>query len=72
MEYENGFYVYIPSEEAAEDMHELSIPQVIEIIEGEVWLSGTIESFDTDYAESVGNIGKMVMSQDGKIINPLT
>jgi hypothetical protein len=68
MKYENGFYIYTPSIEAAEGMHELSIPQVIEIIEGEIWLTGVSGSFDIDYAAAIGVIGSMVMSQDGKII----
>ena len=67
MDYENGFYTYIPSKEAAEGMHELSIPQVIQIIEGEIWLTGVSGSFDIDYASAIGVIGKMVMSEEGKI-----
>jgi len=67
MEYENGFYIYTPSNESAEELHELSMPQVIEIIEGVIWLTGVPAEFDIDYAEAVGAIGKMVMSQDGII-----
>ena len=67
-EYENGFYPYIPSKEAEEGMHELSIPQVIQIIEGEIWLTGVSGSFDIDYADAIGVIGKMVMSEDGELI----
>lgn len=68
MELENGFYTYIPNKDAEEQMSELSIPQVIEIIEGDVWLTGMSEVFDFDYVNALGTIGKMVMSQDG-IIN---
>jgi hypothetical protein len=67
MNYENGFYIYTPSKEAAEGMHELSMPQVIEIIEGEIWLTGVNGGFDIDYAEAVGTIGKILMSQDGEL-----
>ena len=69
MEYENGFYIYTPSKEGAEGMHEFSMPQVIEIIESDIWLTGMDEMFDIDYAKSVGTIGKMVMTQDGVICN---
>ena len=67
MTYENGFYIYHPTTEGEEGMHELSIPQVIEIIEGEIWLTGVNVYFDIHYAEAVGAIGKMVMSQNGNI-----
>ena len=67
MEYENGFYIYHPTPEGEEGMHELSIPQIIEIIEGEIWLTGVNEAFDIHYAEAVGVIGEMVMSQEGEI-----
>jgi hypothetical protein len=67
MNYENGFYIYTPSKEGAEDIHELSMPQVIEIIEGEIWLTGVNGGFDIDYAQAVGVIGKMVMSQEGEL-----
>ena len=69
MNYKNGFYTYIPSKEAEEGMHELSIPQVIQIIEDEVWLTGTSETSHVDYAAAIGTIGKMVMSEDGNLIN---
>ena len=67
MNYENGFYIYTPSKEGAEGMHELSMPQVIEIIEGEIWLTGVNGGFDIDYAEAHGVIGKMLMSQEGEL-----
>ena len=66
MEYENGFYIYTPSKETEEGMTELSMPQVIEVIEGEIWLTGVSDTFDLDYVQALGEIGKMVMSQDGK------
>ena len=68
MSLENGFYTYIPNKDAEEGMSELSLPQVIEVIEGEVWLTGISESFDLDYTSALGEIGKMVMSQDGNIV----
>jgi len=68
MKYENGFYAYLPSKEGAEGMHELSIPQVIQIIEGQIWLTGVSGDFDIDYALAVGTIGKMLMNEDGVII----
>lgn len=66
-ELKNGFYTYIPNKEAAEGMHELSTPQVIEIFEGEVHIIGIDESFDIDYVNALGEIGKIVMNEDGKI-----
>ena len=68
MNYENGFYIYHPTPEVEEGMHELSIPQIIEIIEGEIWLTGVSGTFDIHYAEAVGVIGKMVMSQEGVVL----
>lgn len=67
MKYENGFYIYTPNPETEEDMHELSLPQIIQIIEGQIWLTGVSGDFDIDYAEAVGNIGKMVMNEDGEL-----
>ncbi len=67
MEYENGFYIYTPSLDAAEGMHELSLPQVIQIIEGSIWLTGVSGDFDIDYTEAMGHIGKMVMNEDGEL-----
>lgn len=66
MEYENGFYAYTPKSDSGH-MGGLSFPQVIEIIEMEVWVTGMDETFDIDYAQSVGVVGKMVMSQEGII-----
>lgn len=67
MTIKNGFYAYIPSKDGAEQMSELSTPQVIEIDDGEVWLTACVESFDIDYVNALGTIGKMVMSEDGKV-----
>lgn len=67
MRYKNGFYTYTPSAEAQEGMHELSLHQVIQIIEDEVWMTGTSETSHVDYAAAIGVIGKMVMSETGKI-----
>tara|TARA_R110000803_G_scaffold95395_3_gene163375 strand:- start:11772 stop:11978 length:207 start_codon:yes stop_codon:yes gene_type:complete len=67
MDYENGFYIYTPSKEGAEGMHELSMPQVIQIIEGEIWLTGVYQDFDIDYVEALGVIGKMVMDEEGEL-----
>lgn len=65
--YKNGFYTYLPSEDGESQMSEISLPQVIEIIEGEVWLTGVSASFEIDYVDALGTIGKMVMSQEGVI-----
>jgi hypothetical protein len=66
-EYKNGLYTYLPSKDVEEQMSAISLPQVIEIIEGEVWLTGVSQSFDVDYVDALGAIGKMVMSQEGVI-----
>jgi len=66
-DYDNGFYIYTPNKSTEEDMHELSIPQVIQIIEGEVWLTGVSHDNHIDYVEAVGTIGKMVMDEEGQI-----
>ena len=66
-EYKNGFYFYHPGKEAEEGMHELSKPQVLEVFYGDVYVTGCDETFDLDYTEALGKIGKMVMSEDGKI-----
>ena len=65
-EYENGFYAYSPKRDN-EDMCELSIPQVIQVIEGEVWLTGVQHDFHIDYVLAVGNIGRMVMDENGMV-----
>ena len=66
MSYENGFYAYTPKEDS-QHMGGLSVPQVIEIIEMEVWVTGMDETFELGFTLSVGTIGKMLMSQDGVI-----
>ena len=66
MNYENGFYAYTPKKDS-QHMGGLSVPQVIEIIEMEVWVTGMDETFELDFAKAVGVIGKMLMSQDGII-----
>lgn len=66
-EYKNGFYTYLPSKDGEVQMSEISLPQVIEISEGEVWLTGVSQSFDVDYVDALGAIGKMVMSPEGVI-----
>ena len=66
MNYENGFYIYTPNVDN-ENMDELSIPQVIQIIEGKIWVTGMAIECNIDYAEAVGTIGKMVMSEDGEV-----
>ena len=64
MHYDNGFYIYTPNEDAA-DMCELNLHQVIEIIEDEIWLTGMNGTFDLDYAEAIGTIGRMVLTPEG-------
>ena len=68
-EYKNGFYAYIPTEECIESMHELSLPQVIQIIENFVWLTGVSNSYNLDYAQALGTIGAMLMDEDGNLTN---
>ena len=65
-EYKNGFYAYAPKSDS-NHLGGLSVPQVIEIIESEVWVTGMDETFDIDYAEAHGVIGKMVMTQEGEL-----
>ena len=67
MKYKNGFYIYTPNSDTEEGIHELSSPQVIEIIEGQIWLTGVSGHFDIDYTEAVGSIGRMVMSEYGEL-----
>ena len=67
MELESGFYTYTPRAETKEDMHELSLPQVIQVIEDEVWLTGLSAGHCLDYVQAVGIIGKMVMDESGEI-----
>ena len=66
MNYENGFYAYTPKSDTGHHGG-LSVPQVIEIAKSEVWVTGLYETFDLDFVQAVGVIGKMVMSQDGMI-----
>ena len=71
MKYKNGFYTYFPSKDAQENMDELSTPQVIQVIEGEVWLTGINGGWEIDYVDAIGRIGDMVMGEDGSVINQL-
>lgn len=64
--YDNGFYIYTPNKDN-QTMDGLCIPQVIEIIEMDIWLTGMTEVFEVDYVNAVGTIGKMVMSQEGVV-----
>lgn len=67
MKYENGFYIYTPNEDN-EDMDELNLPQVIQIIEGKIWLTGCEDEYDIVYASALGAIGKMVMNEVGDVL----
>ena len=68
-EYKGGFYAYIPTKECAEDMHELSFSQVVELIGDTVWLTGGYTPYDLDYVQALGTIGVMLMDEDGKLDN---
>ena len=66
-EYENGFYVYIPKSARKGYFDGLSVPQVIEIREGDIWLTSIDKNFNIDFVESKGCIGKMLMTQQGEL-----
>lgn len=66
-DYENGFYAYWPNKDN-QNMDGLAVPQVIEIIEMDIWVTGMDDSFDVDYAKAVGTIGKMLMTQEGVML----
>lgn len=65
MEYADGFYIYTPDSDT-ESLDELTVQsQVIEIIDNKIWVTCTSASFDINYAEIVGTIGRMVMDDRG-------
>jgi hypothetical protein len=66
MEYENGFYAYTPKEDI-ETITALDCTQVIQIIEGVIWLTGAEGDYSISYAKKIGTIGKMLMNEDGSI-----
>jgi len=68
MEYEDGFYIYTPNAESEERIYELSWHMVIEILEDDIYLHGHTQAFTIDYVNSVGTIGKMVMTQEGVLL----
>jgi hypothetical protein len=64
MNYDNGFYIYTPNEDAI-DMCPLNLHQVIEINNDEISLTGMDRTFNVDYAEAIGTIGRMVLTPEG-------
>ena len=67
MNYENGFYIYMPTEEANGNWYDLDVPQIIKILSNNVYIFNSKKSIDVEYVASIGVIGEMVMSQDGWI-----
>lgn len=69
MKYENGFYIFTPKKSKAVDTiyHPFMIPQVIQVIEGVVWVTGMVNEFSIKEAKRYGVIGKMVVNEYGKV-----
>lgn len=70
MKYKNGFYVYRPDKSkelgvAIGGINALMVTQVIQVIEGIVWLTGMANEYPVKQVEFYGTIGKMVLTEDG-------
>jgi len=64
---DNGFYVYQPRDniDFLGHFEPLSLPQIIQVIEGEVWLTGVSITFQLFEVFICGAIGNMVLTEDG-------
>tara|TARA_R110000850_G_C9819832_1_gene452349 strand:- start:79 stop:285 length:207 start_codon:yes stop_codon:yes gene_type:complete len=67
MNYENGFYIYTPTEEADGDWNGLDEPQIIKILWNKVYVFNLKKDIDVDYVSDIGVIGKMIMNEGGEI-----
>ena len=71
MSIENGFYVFNPknvNDDFNDLLNCLNVPQVIQVIEGVVWISGVELDYSIKEVEEVGVIGKMLFTEDGQIV----
>ena len=60
----DGFYLYEPKDSNSEKMHPLNLRQVVQVIEGDVWVTGMSETFSIRTAKSWGKFGLMVLDLD--------
>jgi len=54
----NGFYIWTPK---YDDTHPLSLEQVVQVIEGDVWVTGMDAAWSVELALDFGNFGKCVL-----------
>jgi hypothetical protein len=64
MNYENGFYIYTPTEKAIRDRNGLDLPQVIRIIKNKVYVCGSSYKFNIHYVSRIGVIGELLINKD--------
>ena len=57
----NGFYIWEPKNLGSMAMHPLLLEQVVQVIEGEVWLTGCSGSYSLETASKFGSFGTCVL-----------
>jgi hypothetical protein len=57
----DGFYIYEPKPSKMNESSPFSLRQVLQVIEGEVWLTGMSETFSMKTAKAYGKFGLMVL-----------
>ncbi len=56
----NGFYIW-KAKDQEESMHPLYLDQVVEVIEGVIWVTGMIDEFNIEDALKFGSFGDCVL-----------
>lgn len=60
----NGFYIWHPKDMGPSACHALLLNQVVQVIEGELWLTGCNGGYSAEMALKFGVLGKCVLTQD--------
>lgn len=56
----NGFYIW-NGERGQDAMHPLYLDQVVQVVEGRVWVTGMLDEYSIDEASKFGSFGKCVL-----------
>lgn len=58
---ENGFYIWNSERGVQDAMHPLFLDQVVQVIEGRVWVTGMLEEYSVNEALEFGSFGECVL-----------
>lgn len=57
---QNGFYIW-NGERGQDAMHPLYLDQVVQVIEGRIWVTGMLDEYSIDEALKFGSFGECVL-----------